>query len=92
MEAAEYNGVWPTDTFTRSSKLTQAVSGLVSMPIKFEYSNGHVGNLLAPDAMTEDGLNIYRAILNVMELTLKKTQITYNLQEVSTLLFALFGV
>uniref|UniRef100_A0A7M4FIM9 Vitellogenin-1-like n=1 Tax=Crocodylus porosus TaxID=8502 RepID=A0A7M4FIM9_CROPO len=81
LEAAEYNGIWPRDTFTRSSKLTQALSGQVSFPIKFEYSNGHVGNLLAPDAISEDGLNIYRGILNVLELTMKKTQITYNLQE-----------
>ncbi|NWH60462.1 VIT1 protein, partial [Geococcyx californianus] len=81
IEAAEYNGVWPTSSFSRSLKLTQVLTGQLSNPIKFEYSNGHIGNLLAPDSVSDDGLNIYRGILNVLELSLKKMQHSYSLQE-----------
>ncbi|NXE75806.1 VIT1 protein, partial [Cochlearius cochlearius] len=81
VEAAEYNGVWPTSSFSRSLKLTQVLTGQLSNPIKFEYSNGHVGNLMAPDSVSGDGLNIYRGILNVLELSIKKMQYSYSLQE-----------
>ncbi|KAF1604184.1 Vitellogenin-1, partial [Eudyptes chrysolophus] len=81
IEAAEYNGVWPTSSFSRSLKLTQVLTGQLSNPIKFEYSNGHVGNLMAPDSVSDDGLNIYRGILNALELSIKKMQHSYSLQE-----------
>ncbi|XP_054020932.1 vitellogenin-1 [Dryobates pubescens] len=81
IEAAEYNGVWPTSSFSRSLKLTQVLTGQLSNPIKFEYSNGHVGNLLAPDSVSDDSLNIYRGILNVLQLSVKKMQHSYSLQE-----------
>ncbi|XP_040421681.1 vitellogenin-1 [Cygnus olor] len=81
IEAAEYNGIWPTSSFSRSLKLTQALTGQLSNPIKFEYSNGHIGNLMAPDSVSDDGLNIYRGILNVLELSMKKMQHSYSLQE-----------
>ncbi|KAM6128684.1 LOW QUALITY PROTEIN: vitellogenin-1-like [Phoenicopterus ruber ruber] len=81
IEAAEYNGVWPTSSFSRSLKLTQVLTGQLSTPIKFEYSSGHVGNLMAPDSVSDDGLNIYRGILNVLELSIKKMQHSYSLQE-----------
>ncbi|NXP07345.1 VIT1 protein, partial [Thinocorus orbignyianus] len=81
VEAAEYNGVWPTSSFSRSLKLTQVLTGQLSTPIKFEYSNGHVGNLMAPDSVSDDGLNIYRGVLNMLELSLKKMQHSYSLQE-----------
>ncbi|NXI11782.1 VIT1 protein, partial [Irena cyanogastra] len=81
VEAAEYNGVWPTSSFSRSLKLTQVLTGQLSSPIKFEYSNGHVGNVMAPDSVSDDGLNIYRGIMNLLELSIKKTQNSYSLQE-----------
>ncbi|KFV46604.1 Vitellogenin-1 [Tyto alba] len=81
IEAAEYNGVWPINSFSRSLKLTQVLTGQLSNPIKFEYSSGHVGNLMAPDSVSDDGLNIYRGILNVLELSIKKMQHSYSLQE-----------
>uniref|UniRef100_A0A8C8AX48 Phosvitin n=1 Tax=Otus sunia TaxID=257818 RepID=A0A8C8AX48_9STRI len=79
--SAEYNGVWPTSSFSRSLKLTQVLTGQLSNPIKFEYSSGHVGNLMAPDSVSDDGLNIYRGVLNVLELSIKKMQHSYSLQE-----------
>ncbi|NWW61754.1 VIT1 protein, partial [Ifrita kowaldi] len=81
IEAAEYNGVWPTSSFSRSLKLTQALTGQLSNPVKFEYSNGHVGNIMAPDSVSDDGLNIYRGIMNMLELSIKKMQNSYSLQE-----------
>uniref|UniRef100_A0A8C5IMK1 VIT1 protein n=1 Tax=Junco hyemalis TaxID=40217 RepID=A0A8C5IMK1_JUNHY len=81
IEAAEYNGAWPKSSFSRSLKLTQVLTGQLSSPIKFEYSNGHVGNIMAPDSVSDDGLNIYRGIVNVLELSLKKAQNSYSLQE-----------
>ncbi|NXE34192.1 VIT1 protein, partial [Ptilorrhoa leucosticta] len=81
VEAAEYNGVWPTSSFSRSLKLTQALTGQLSNPIKFEYSHGHVGNIMAPNSVSDDGLNIYRGIMNVLELSVKKMQNSYSLQE-----------
>lgn len=38
---------------------------------------------MAPDSVSEDGLNIYRGIMNVLELSIKKAQNSYSLQEVS---------
>ncbi|XP_066049216.1 vitellogenin-1-like [Chamaea fasciata] len=81
IEAAEYNGVWPTSSFSRSLKLTQVLTGQLSTPIKFEYSSGHVGNIMAPDSVSDDGLNVYRGIMNVLELSIKKAQHSYSLQE-----------
>uniref|UniRef100_A0A8C0V760 Vitellogenin-1-like n=1 Tax=Cyanistes caeruleus TaxID=156563 RepID=A0A8C0V760_CYACU len=81
IEAAEYNGVWPTSSFSRSLKLSQVLTGQLSNPIKFEYSNGHVGRIMAPDSVSDDGLNIYRGILNVLELSVKKMLNSYSLQE-----------
>ncbi|NXH03722.1 VIT1 protein, partial [Loxia leucoptera] len=81
IEAAEYNGAWPVSSFSRSLKLTQVLTGQLSNPIKFEYSNGHVGNVMAPDSVSDDGLNIYRGIMNVLELSVKKSQNSYSLQE-----------
>uniref|UniRef100_A0A8C5X7S7 Phosvitin n=1 Tax=Malurus cyaneus samueli TaxID=2593467 RepID=A0A8C5X7S7_9PASS len=81
IEAAEYNGVWPTSSFSRSLKLSQVLTGQLSHPVKFEYSNGHVGSIMAPDSISEDGLNIYRGIMNVLELSMKKMQHSYSLQE-----------
>ncbi|XP_057886472.1 vitellogenin-1-like [Melospiza georgiana] len=81
IEAAEYNGAWPESSFSRSLKLTQVLTGQLSSPIKFEYSNGHVGNIMAPDSVSDDALNIYRGIVNVLELSLKKAQNSYSLQE-----------
>ncbi|XP_056353817.1 vitellogenin-1-like [Oenanthe melanoleuca] len=81
VEAAEFNGAWPSSSFSRSLKLSQVLTGQLSTPIQFEYSNGHVGSIMAPDSVSEDGLNIYRGIVNVLELSIKKAQNSYSLQE-----------
>ncbi|NWH74643.1 VIT2 protein, partial [Piaya cayana] len=80
-QVEEYNGVWPKDSFTRSSKITQMVSSCFARPFKFEYSSGRVGNIYGPDDCPETCVNIVRGILNMVQITIKKAQNVYELQE-----------
>ncbi|NXN38054.1 VITA2 protein, partial [Rhinoptilus africanus] len=77
----EYNGIWPRDPFTRSSKITQAVSSCFTRPFKFEYNNGRIGNIYGPEDCSDMCINIVRGILNMMQITIKKSQNVYELQE-----------
>ncbi|XP_051869121.1 vitellogenin-like [Pristis pectinata] len=77
----EYNGIWPSDPFTSAHKLTQRLAAELTKPVKFEYSNGQVGNIFAPANLPEDILNIHRGILNIFQITIKKSQNFYELQE-----------
>uniref|UniRef100_A0A8D2MJR5 Phosvitin n=1 Tax=Zonotrichia albicollis TaxID=44394 RepID=A0A8D2MJR5_ZONAL len=77
----EYNGIWPRDPFTRSSKITQMVSSCLTRPFKFEYSSGRVGNIYGPENCPDTCINIVRGILNVIQITIKKSQNVYELQE-----------
>uniref|UniRef100_A0A8C5TWC7 Phosvitin n=1 Tax=Malurus cyaneus samueli TaxID=2593467 RepID=A0A8C5TWC7_9PASS len=77
----EYNGIWPKDPFTRSSKITQMVSSCLTRPFKFEYSSGRVGNIYGPEDCPDTCINIVRGILNMIQLTIKKSQNVYELQE-----------
>ncbi|XP_037260290.1 vitellogenin-2-like [Falco rusticolus] len=77
----EYNGIWHRDPFTRSSKITQMVSSCFTRPFKFEYSSGRVGNIYGPEDCPDMCINIVRGILNMMQITIKKSQNVYELQE-----------
>ncbi|XP_066049215.1 vitellogenin-2-like [Chamaea fasciata] len=77
----EYNGIWPRDPFTRSSKITQMVSSCLTRPFKFEYSSGRVGHIYGPENCPETCINIVRGILNMIQITIKKSQNVYELQE-----------
>ncbi|NWZ94228.1 VIT2 protein, partial [Nesospiza acunhae] len=77
----EYNGIWPKDPFTRSSKITQMVSSCLTRPFKFEYSSGRVANIYGPENCPDTCINIVRGILNMIQITIKKSQNVYELQE-----------
>ncbi|XP_056303589.1 vitellogenin [Danio aesculapii] len=76
----EYSGIWPGDTFV-TSKFTSELAAQLQVPIKFEYTNGMVGKLFVPGLVPTIIVNLYRGILNIFQLNLKKTQNVYEIQE-----------
>lgn len=86
-ELFEYSGIWPRDAFIPAIKLTKALAPQLVTPIKFEYVNGVVGKLQAPEGVSTLVMNIYRGILNVLQINIKKTQNVYEMQEVCLCLF-----
>ncbi|NXF90929.1 VIT2 protein, partial [Eubucco bourcierii] len=77
----EFNGFWPADFFTPSLRLTETIAACFSQAFKFEYTEGRVGNIFAPVDCPILCTNLVRGILNVMQITIKKSQNVYEVQE-----------
>ncbi|NXH17858.1 VIT2 protein, partial [Bucco capensis] len=77
----EYNGFWPMDPFAPSSRLTETITACLSQAFKFEYTEGKVGSIFAPEDCPILCTNLVRGILNLMQMTIKKSQNVYELQE-----------
>ncbi|NXK44964.1 VIT2 protein, partial [Chauna torquata] len=77
----EYNGFWPSDPLTPSSKLAETIAACFSQAFKFEYTEGRVGSIYAPEDCPILCTNLVRGILNMMQITIKKSQNVYELQE-----------
>ncbi|RMC08529.1 hypothetical protein DUI87_14775 [Hirundo rustica rustica] len=77
----ELNGFWPTDPFIPSSRLSETIASCLSQPFKFEYTEGRVGSIFAPEDCPILCTNLARGILNMLQITIKKSQNVYELQE-----------
>ncbi|NXK61192.1 VIT2 protein, partial [Sylvietta virens] len=77
----EHNGFWPTDPFIPSSRLSETIAACLSQPFKFEYTEGRVGSIFAPEDCPILCTNLVRGILNMLQITIKKSQNVYELQE-----------
>ncbi|NWI55681.1 VIT2 protein, partial [Calyptomena viridis] len=77
----EHNGFWPMDAFIPSLRLSETIAACLSQAFKFEYSEGRVGSIFAPEDCPILCTNLVRGILNMMQMTIKKSQNVYELQE-----------
>ncbi|NWS24141.1 VIT2 protein, partial [Polioptila caerulea] len=77
----EHNGLWPTESFTPSSRLSETIAACLSQPFKFEYTEGRVGSIFAPEDCPILCTNLVRGVLNMLQITIKKSQNVYELQE-----------
>ncbi|XP_031460429.1 vitellogenin-2-like [Phasianus colchicus] len=77
----EYHGFWPRDPFTLSPKLTGTIAACFSQAFKFEYTEGRVGSIYSPENCPIFCTNLVRGILNMMQITIRKSQNVYELQE-----------
>ncbi|NWV22737.1 VIT2 protein, partial [Origma solitaria] len=77
----EHSGFGPTDPSTPPSRLSETIAACLSQPFKFEYTEGRVGSIFAPEDCPILCTNLVRGILNMMQITIKKSQNVYELQE-----------
>ncbi|NXG03425.1 VIT2 protein, partial [Sakesphorus luctuosus] len=77
----EHNGFWPMDPFIPSLRLSETIAACLSQAFKFEYTEGRIGSIFVPEDCPILCTNLVRGILNMMQITIKKSQNVYELQE-----------
>ncbi|KAL4634925.1 vitellogenin-like [Arapaima gigas] len=77
----EFQGILHRDRFISEPELTKKMSEQLVHPIKFEYSNGHVGNIFTTPKVSNTAVNIVRGILSLLDVTIKNGPNTYTLYE-----------
>uniref|UniRef100_A0A3B3DKJ2 Uncharacterized protein n=1 Tax=Oryzias melastigma TaxID=30732 RepID=A0A3B3DKJ2_ORYME len=78
---SEFNGIWPKDRTEPVENIPEALEPEFQIPIKFEYKNGAVGKVYAPEQFSDLLLNFYRGFLSILQLNIKKTHNVYDLHE-----------
>lgn len=81
-EIFELHDISSRSPFIAVERLTSALKPQLTLPIKFEYTNGVIGKIMAPTGVSTMALNIHRGILNILQLKIKQTHNFYELQEV----------
>uniref|UniRef100_UPI0012FE7F31 LIPOVITELLIN (LV-1N, LV-1C) n=1 Tax=Ichthyomyzon unicuspis TaxID=30308 RepID=UPI0012FE7F31 len=74
-------GPWPSDSFYPLTGGYDHFIQQLEVPVRFDYSAGRIGDIYAPPQVTDTAVNIVRGILNLFQLSLKKNQQTFELQE-----------
>lgn len=82
-EAYVYKTNSPRPEFIQSPKLTNSFAAKLGKHAAFRLQNGRITKVLAPANHSVDSLNIYKAVANIMQLTIKDKKSEYTLQEVS---------
>ncbi|XP_037554173.1 vitellogenin 3, phosvitinless [Nematolebias whitei] len=78
---AEYNGFPEKNDYEPSPKLVKRIAAQLVKPFKFEYTNGHVSDILASAEISNTVVNIVRGILEFFQVTVKTTHTIYELEE-----------
>uniref|UniRef100_A0A3Q3FKW0 Vitellogenin 3, phosvitinless n=1 Tax=Kryptolebias marmoratus TaxID=37003 RepID=A0A3Q3FKW0_KRYMA len=82
LDFAEYNGFPEKNDYEASPKLAKRIAAQLVKPFMFEYTNGHVSDILASAEISTTVVNIVRGILEFFQVTVKTTQHIYELEEI----------
>ncbi|XP_034035049.1 vitellogenin-1-like [Thalassophryne amazonica] len=79
----EYIGIRSKGSLNQPAEFPSELTSDLTIPIKFEYVNGIVTKLLAPEKVSPMVMNIYRGILSILQLQIKEKSL-YEMEEEGT--------
>ncbi|XP_061489475.1 vitellogenin-2-like isoform X2 [Rhineura floridana] len=80
-QVEEYNGILMNGSLSQTTRLTQKLYVCFAELFKFEYKRGCIGNIYAPKNISIECINIIRGILDLLQITIEKSESVYELQE-----------